>query len=196
MAIGGTVSAVRTGLRDLFPLAERHGGLFTTRQAHRVGVSDRMLTYYTRRGDLERVAHGVYRLAHLPRHRHEDIITACLWAGGDAVASHDTALVVYGLTDAMPVSVHVSTPRAFRGRRSGVVVHRAPLTDAERSVRDDVPVTEIARTLSDVAERNRDLARQAVDEALQRGEISARRLRRAAERYPALTSALRSTVKP
>jgi len=44
----------RTGLRDLFLLAEEHGGLFAARQARRVGVSDRMLTYYVKRGDLER----------------------------------------------------------------------------------------------------------------------------------------------
>lgn len=180
-----------TALRNLFPLAEEHGGLFTARLAHEIGVTDRVLSYYVKRGDLDRVAHGIYRVTYLPHHRHTDIIVACLWAGEGAVASHDTALVVYGLTDAMPTSVHVSTATPFRGRRRGVIVHNVRLTDAERTVRGDVPVTSVARTLSDVAARDSDLARHALKEALERREVSLRLLQRFAEDYPALAQLLR-----
>lgn len=191
-----STSPVRTGLRDLLALAESHGGLFAARQARPIGVSDRMLTYYVQRGDLERVAHGIYRVTHLPQHRLEDVIIACLWAGEGAVASYETALVVHGLSEAMPAVVHVSTSESFRGRRRGVVVHHAALTNAERSLRDDVPVTTVVRTLSDVAERSPVLARRALDEALAGGDVSLRRVRLAAVDYPSLAHLLPAGEAP
>lgn len=170
----------RTGLRDLLTLGEAHAGVFTAQRARPAGVSDRMLTYYTKRGDLERVAHGIYRIARLPRHRFEDVIVACLWVGRSAAASHETALVVYGLSDAMPAAVHVSTPDPFHGKRPGVVVHHTPLASAERTVHDHVPVTTLTRTLADVAGQHIGVAHQALDDALKRGDVSLRRLRQAA----------------
>lgn len=182
----------RTGLRDLLPLAESHGGLFATQQAHEVGVSDRMLAYYVKRGDLERLARGVYRVVYLPLHRHQDVILACLWVGGSAVASHETALTVYGLTDSMPAVVHVTAPTRFRGKRGGVTIHRELLPDADRASRNDVPVTSVPRTLYDVAGRDWNLAGQALREALDRGETSTRRIQRAARRYSILAELVRT----
>lgn len=56
-------------------------------------------------------------LRRFPHHPHEDVVAACLWAGPDCAASHDTALVVHGLSDAMPASIHVTVPSPFRGRQ-------------------------------------------------------------------------------
>src|SRR5712691_2441713 len=56
------------GLDRLYDVAESRGGYFTTRHAARAGVSSRLLSYYVAGGDIERVAHGVYRLARFPVH--------------------------------------------------------------------------------------------------------------------------------
>lgn len=169
-----------TSVDALYPLAERRAGYLTTAQAAEVGVSRQQLSYLARTGSLERVAHGIYRLRRFPTQRFEDVIVACLWAGDDAVASHDTALAIYELTDAMPAAIHVSVPRPFRGRRPGVTVHAAPLDDSDRSERDGVPVTTVARTIADVFVRSgADLARPAAEQALERGLVTRRRLRAA-----------------
>jgi len=96
-------------------------------------VSTRLLSYYTPLGDIDRVAHGVYRLSRCPMHRFGEAIAATLWVGSGSVVSHDSALAVYGLGPAMPTVVHVSVARRFRGTRPGpgVVVHVAPLTAGE-----------------------------------------------------------------
>ena len=65
------------------------------------------------------MAHGIYRLQRFPAQPFEDVIVACLWAGDGAAASHDTALAVYGLTDAMPAVTHITVPRPFRGPAKG-----------------------------------------------------------------------------
>ena len=169
-----------TSVDALYPLTERRAGYVTTAQAAEVGVSRQQLSYLARTGSHERVAHGIYRLRRLPAQRFEDVIVACLWAGDDAVASHDTALAIYELTDAMPATIHVSVPRRFRGRRPGVMVHAAPLDDGDRTERDGVPVTTVERTIADVLVRSgADLARPAAEQALERGLVTRRRLRAA-----------------
>lgn len=135
----------------LYDLADMQGGYFTTRQAAKASISPRLLTHYTNAGDLERVAHGVYRLIRYPTHRFGDMIAACLWAGDNSAISHDSALAVYGLGDAMPAVIHLTLPRRFRGSRPGVIVHHLPLDSTEATVWDDVPITTVERSIVDVA---------------------------------------------
>lgn len=172
------VSLMPSGAMRVFTdLAENQAGYFTVHQATQAGLSHRVLSYHVSSGDLERVAHGVYRWTPFPQHRFGDVIAAAMWVGSGAAASHETALAVYELAAAMPAAIHLTTPRQFRGRRRGVVVHHAPLSPAEIRQFDSVPVTTPARTLIDVA-RGSDpsLARQATSEALEQGLLTPRRL--------------------
>lgn len=166
-------------LNLLYPLAEAQVGHFTTRQAHGVGISDQQLHYLARTGSLQRVAHGIYRFHRFPFQPLEDVVVACLWAGAGAAASHDTALVVYDLTDAMPGTIHVTVPRRFRGRRPGVTVHTTSLPERDRTSREGVPVTTPTRTIRDIwARYGTDRTVETAREFLDSGLISRRRLRR------------------
>lgn len=169
----------------LYELADEHAGYFTTGEALSYGVGYAMLSYHTTRGDLARVAHGVYRLARYPDHPFGDVIAAALWAGPDAAASHETALAVYGLADVMPTTIQLTLPRRFRGRRVGVRVHRAPLASHDVWPWEQVRVTRPERTLLDAA-RTMDpaLVRQAAVEALDAGLTTRRRLARAVATSP------------
>lgn len=93
----------------------------------------------------------LYRLRHFPSERFDDVIEACLWAGTDAVASHDTVLAVYGLGDAMPGSIHITVLRRLRKERRSVIVHVAIIADREIETCDYVAVTTIERTIKEVA---------------------------------------------
>jgi len=179
-----TFTSMATSMELLYPLAERRGGYFTTAQAAEVGVSRQQLYYLARTGSLDRVAQGIYRLHRFPTQRFEDVIVACLWVGEDAAASHDTALAIYELTDAMPPAIHITTPRRFRGERPGVRVHTAPLDDHERTERAGVPVTTVERTIIDTLERSGPaLATQAAEQALDQGLVTRRRLRTTLEAH-------------
>lgn len=158
------------GLDRLYDLTESQAGYFATGQATQAAVSTRLLTYYAQAGDIDRVAHGVYRLNRFPVHRFGEAIAATLWAGPGSVVSHDSALAVYGLGAAMPTVIHVSVPHRFRGTRPGVVVQVAPLAAGEMTFWDDVPVTAVVRTLTDVAvESDPALAVEATCDALRQG---------------------------
>jgi len=171
-------------LDRLYQLAEPQVGYFTTTQAAEAGVSRQELHYLRRRGDVIRVAHGIQRLTNFPASRHEDIVVASLWVGADAVASHETALVVYGIGEAMPATIHVTVPHPFRGRRKGVTVYIAPLEADETLRRDGVPVTTPSRTIADVADRDPSAARVALEDALEGGIMRRTQVRDAAQRYP------------
>lgn len=132
-----------------------------------------------RRGDIDHIRYGLYRLRRFPAHPFEDVVAACLWAGGDCAASHEPALAVHGISDAMPSAIHITVPRRLRGRHDGVVIHHADLPDADRTRVRAVPVTTIARTLQDVAATSDPaLVEQAVAQAVARGTLSRRQLRR------------------
>jgi predicted transcriptional regulator of viral defense system len=179
MNVTDIVTFVRSTLKRLSDLADNHGGYFTTAEAAEIGLSRRSLSHHATAGTLERVDHGVYRLRLYPASRFEDLIVAALWAGADSAISHESALVVHRLGDAMPPVVHLTVPRSFRGRRPGVLVHHRPLDQDERVVVDAVPVTSVERTLVDVAESSDPgLVRTAVDEALEHGRTTRRRLER------------------
>jgi predicted transcriptional regulator of viral defense system len=183
--VTGRVTFVSQTNDLLYQLAERQAGYFTTAQAAEVGVSRRTLAGRARRGDIERVRYGIYRLRRFPAHPFEDVAAACLWAGADSAASHETALAIHGISDAMPASIHITVPRLFRGRQTGVVIHRASLSVEERVRRDGVPVTTMTRTLRDVATTSDPaLVRQAIDQSVRRGILSHRQLRKLVQDSP------------
>jgi predicted transcriptional regulator of viral defense system len=172
-------SFMPTSIDTLYTTAEAQAGYFTAAQARGLGISHQQLYYLSRTGSIERAAHGIYRLTRFPGQPFEDVMVATLWAGRESVASHDTALAVYGLTDAMPAVIHITVPRRFRGKMKGVEVHIAPLQPGERGVRDGVPVTSPSRTIQDIAARyGADAATEAAEQALSRGIVTRDRLTR------------------
>lgn len=162
----------------LFTVAQSQGGYFTTAQAARSGYSLPLLHKYLANGKVARVRRGVYRLVHFPSSEHEDLIVLWLWAEQAGVFSHETALALHDLSDALPAKIHMTAPANWRRRRlrvpAGLVMHFADIKDADRSSFSAVPVTTPRRTLRDcidakVAPR---LLHQAILQARQRGLIS------------------------
>ena len=182
-------------LDHLYPAADAQLGYFTTSQAEELGVDRRYLTHHLRSGNLERVERGIYRLRHYPSHRFEDVMTAVLWVGEGSVASHATALAIYGLADAMPPVIHITAERRFRGHRTGVIVHTASLPDEDVTNREGIPVTTPLRTLADVAS-DRSVAEAAASEALERGLVRETQLRDLVTRLPQLAGAFSPLLNP
>jgi predicted transcriptional regulator of viral defense system len=159
----------------LFRVSEARCGWFRAADAVEAGVPRQQLARYVDNGVLRRSAQGVYRFRDFPAQPFEDVIEACLWAGPDAVASHDTALAVYGLGEVTPSVVHVNVPRRLRKRRDNVIVHTRLLTSKEVTVRDGVPVTAPARTLRDSAsDHPAEVVEKLIEEAEARGLVSRR----------------------
>ena len=68
------------------------------------------------------------------------------------VISHESALAIYGLSNASPAKVHLTLPTGLRIRRAApkhLVFHYADLEANEEQRVDGVPVTTPARTICD-----------------------------------------------
>ena len=161
----------------LYATALRQEGHFTTQQANDAGYSPQLLVKYLRNGKVTRVRRGVYRLRHFPPGQQEELVAIWLWSEQAGVFSHETALMLHGLSDALPARAHLIVPAAWRRRRlripEGVVLHYAPVAKRDRVWIGVVPVTSVARTLADCAADHLapDLLAAAVEQALIRGLV-------------------------
>ena len=186
----------QTRMDELYALAETRDGLLTSKEAREAGIADSVLVRLAQRGRLERVSRGVYRIAHYPTDRFAQYREAVLWAqashGPSAVAlSHETALLLYGISDVNPARVHLTVPVSARLRRERpkwIKIHHADLAPAELSEYEGIPVTAVERSITDVLQSTKrvDIARQAIADGLKQGllkSVVARRLTQLANRW-------------
>jgi predicted transcriptional regulator of viral defense system len=172
----------RTRMDELFALAEEHDGLLTSKEARAAGIQDSVLVRLAQRGRLERMTRGVYRIAHYPTDRLAQYREAVLWAkasqGPEHIAlSHESALLLYGISDANPSRVNLTVPTSARLRRKcpeWVAIHRANLSPQDIREHEGLPVTSVSRSIKDVflATHRTEVARQSVSEALREGLLN------------------------
>jgi predicted transcriptional regulator of viral defense system len=178
---------------ELFALAEEQDGLFTSREARSLGIQDSVLVRLRQRGRLERMSRGVYRIAHYPAERLAQYREAVLWAqasnGPERIAlSHETALLLYGISDVNPARVNLTVPVSARMRRvhpKWIELHRANLATEDIQLHEGMPVTTVERSILDVlaTTHRSDFAREAITDALRKGLLN-----------PAQASALRKRL--
>ena len=172
----------RTRMDELFALAEEHDGLLTSKEARAAGIQDSVLVRLAQRGRLERMTRGVYRIAHYPADHLAQYREAALWAkasqGPECIAlSHETALLLYGISDANPSRVNLTVPTSARLRRKcpeWVAIHRANLSPQDIGEHEGLPVTTVSRSIMDIllATHRIDVARQSVSDAVREGLLN------------------------
>lgn len=131
------------------------------------------------RGRLERVARGVYRVPVLPRTEHDELAEAVAWTLGRGVVSHESALVLHGLSDVNPSRIQLTVPRDNHPRAAGgelYRLHRRVLKPEDVTDKDGLPVTTVARTIRDCLAAGTDPAqlRLALDQAVSEGLVRPR----------------------
>ena len=134
-----------------------------------------------RRGDIGRVTRGVYRLTRYPISPVGQYMEAALWPqvrrpNARGVISHESALAIYGLSDASPAKVHLTLPTEFRIRRAvptRLALHYADLSPGDAQLVDGVPVTTVARAIRDARASHLGpaLIRQAIDDGRRTGHL-------------------------
>ncbi len=159
-------------------LAAEQFGYVTTAQVRARGVARDTIRKMAKRGTLERVSWGVYRLPTFPSSPYSEYMEASLWpAGFLGVISHESALTVRGLSDVNPSAIHITVPKHFRVRRgtpAHLVVHHAQLPDDEVTVFEGIPTTTVRRTIEDChrAHLGPALLRQALNDAAREGHLN------------------------
>lgn len=168
----------RPDWNGLFETAAGQQGFFTTKQAAESGYSPQLLVHHVRSGKIARVQRGIYRVVHFPVVDHDELMTAWLWTERAGIVSHQSALALHDLSDALPSRVHITLPTAWGARRFRVppdlVLHHGDVPHADRGWFGSVPVTKPGRTLNDCARArlSPELLQHAARQALQRGLVA------------------------
>lgn len=163
-------------------LIRDQAGYFAIAQALELGVSRQLVSHHLGAGRFERILRGIYRDTNYPPVVDGELVALWLWSECEGTMSHQTALVLHELSDALPPNTTLTVPLGSRalGRKApapGVEVVAGSLGAGERVWVGNVPVTSVSRTLSDciAASVEPALVGQAIEEARARGLIGERR---------------------
>jgi very-short-patch-repair endonuclease len=147
-------SSTRSGerWRAVSELAERQHGVVHHPQLIGLGASSSAVGRWAAEGRLHVVHHGVYAVGHRQLPPWGPAMAGVLAAGEEALASHTTAAALWGIRRSSSGLVRVLVPmaRGVRTRRGLVVHHSRTLVAEDRAARHGIPVTSVARTLSDL----------------------------------------------
>jgi predicted transcriptional regulator of viral defense system len=168
--------------KRLYGVAESQQGFLTTKQAKAAGFAENTHPYHVQAGNWIREHRGIYRLASFPRGERPDLMLWSLWSRNrqelaQGVYSHQTALSLHDLSDALPAKLRMTVPKGFRRNREiprVLVLHLADLPQSEIGAAHGVQVTKPFRTILDLLEGGEvppATLRQALREGLRRGLI-------------------------
>jgi hypothetical protein len=135
-------------LHRLVQMATSNHGLLTLAQLCELDISGRRVSRLVAEGILERLHRGVFRLCGSPSTWEQRLLAAVCAPGPPRVASHRSALRLWGLRSDDAIEVTVRYPANCR--LTGVVAHRSvDIIDDEVTVRNGISVTTVPRTLCD-----------------------------------------------
>jgi predicted transcriptional regulator of viral defense system len=173
--------------RRLYKTVQSQQGFFTTKQAIQAGFAEKTHSYHVNVGNWIREHRGIYRLADFPTAERPDLMLWYLWSQNrkevpEGTYSHDTALSLHELSDVMPSKLHMTVPMHFR-RNSRIpeilILHRDDLSESDIEQMQGVRVTRPLHTVLDLLQTghvDRNLIRQAIDEAMRRGLITGKQI--------------------
>ena len=164
------------GLRytQLAQYAAENYGYVSGEDARNLGVPMGTLNVLARRGQLERVAHGIYRVPLIPPSSLDEFMLATLWPGGRGRISHESALGLFDMSDANPAKIHVTVPAAYRTHRhvpAMYVLHHEDLAEVDEANFEGIPVVSPVKAVRQSHARHlgRSLLEQAIDDGVRGG---------------------------
>ena len=171
-------SGTHPSWNQLSALAATQDGYFTAEDAKHAGFSLPLLQHYLTAERIERSQRGIFRLANYPPSDEEGLVPTWLWSRREGVFSHETALALHQLSDALPAKLYLTVPTAWRARRikiaRGLVLHYDDIVDVDREWRGPIQLTTPLRTIVDcsLGAVAPDLIEQAVRQGIRRGLFS------------------------
>jgi very-short-patch-repair endonuclease/predicted transcriptional regulator of viral defense system len=180
-----TRKKLQRGTAELWRLVRRQHGVVARAQLLELGFGSEAIEHRIARGRLHRIWRGVYAVGRPEISREARWTAAVLSCGREALLSHRSAAVLWGLTR-KAAGIDVVVPAGVYRRRPGIRVHRRAGLDAkQRRYRAGIPVTDPISTLVDFASvgLDRELER-AINEADRLDLVDPEALRAAIESFP------------
>lgn len=136
----------------LAELAERQHGVISVRQLETtLGYSRSAIKRKVAAGRLLRLHRGVYAVGHRRISPYGHCLAAVLASGPNALLSHGSAAWLWGISRYGPAPLHVTSPVPRKPRPPIHLHHSRILTEADRALEENIPVTALPRTMLDCA---------------------------------------------
>jgi hypothetical protein len=137
-------------------MAKRQHGVVSIRQlTGPLGYPRRSVSRAVAAGRLRPLHRGVFAVGHTAISSDGWCLAAVLACGSRSLLSHCSAAWLWGLSAYGPAPYEVTTPVPRHGKLPLRVHHSRVLTDADRALQREIPVTALPRTLLDLAARAR-----------------------------------------
>jgi very-short-patch-repair endonuclease/predicted transcriptional regulator of viral defense system len=135
---------------EIAELARSQHGIVARHQLLDLGVGEDSIERRLGLGRLHRLLPGVYAVGHRLIPRHGWLMAAVLASGPEAVLSHHSAAVLWGLRGFSERAVDVTLPRKSTSSKL-IKRHFSAVPPDERTIREGIPVTTVPRTIFDLA---------------------------------------------
>ncbi len=159
---------------ELKSVLKQNGGIVTTAQANKAGVSNERLRLLVNSGDLDRVSTGIYVLPD----EFVDKMYIVQLRRPKVIYSHETALFLHELTDRDPINYMVTVPTGYnptRLRENGLKVftikrelHEIGVTKLTTMFGNSITAYDMERTICDCLRSRNDLDIAVVTDAIKR----------------------------
>lgn len=157
---------------EIVEVAHAQYGYVTAADSRAVGGNKDYLDHLEDRGQIVRVARGLYRVPSVPVTRLDPYMEAVLWVGEGAAVSHDSVLALHGLAHVNPRTIRITTSRRVRKSDppSDIEVFTRRLDPSELSIFEGIPCTTLVRAILDARPHvRRDRLMEAADQAREDG---------------------------
>ena len=182
----------KDALRMLAEVTAYQWGMVTSAQASMHGITRLDLSRLAADGQLERVAHGVYKDAGAPGGPHDDLKAA--WLSTDAktmgearikggangvVVAGESAADLHGIGDFRALRHEFVSPARRQSQRSAIRYRQRTLDHRDVTLVDGLPVMTMERTVADLVEEVGDLSlvADALRDASRKRDLDLDRLR-------------------
>lgn len=152
-------------LRELTDITANQWGMVTTAQANALGITRLTLSRLAEAGQLERLAHGVYKDAGAPDSEFDGLRAAWLGtepkrlaedrisdAAGGVVVASTSAASLNGVGDSWTGRHEFVAPTRRQSQQEGIRFRQRKLTDRDVTIIHGLPAMRIERTLADLLE--------------------------------------------
>jgi very-short-patch-repair endonuclease len=140
---------VQTPGARAWAIAKRDKDIITRQELLELGFHPKAIQHRVRKRRLHPQARGVYSVGSPNLTTYGRLMVAIKSCGRDAVLSHLSAAVLWGIWKREPSQIHVTVPADRNPRPKGVMVHRRGLEATTK--RHGIPVTTVLQTLIDCA---------------------------------------------
>jgi hypothetical protein len=182
----------KDALRVLAEITAYQWGMVTSAQAGMHGITRLDLSRLAADGQLERLAHGVYKDAGAPAGPYDDLKAA--WLGTDptkpgearikdlasgVVVAGASAAELHGIGDLRPLRHEFVSPGRRQSQRSAIRYRQRTLDPRDVTLVDGLPVMTMERTIADLTEEVGDLSlvADALRDASHKRDLNLERLR-------------------